>query len=217
MPERVKFVNRTAAGRLLAPHLTPYRSARPLVLAIPRGGVPVGFEIARALTARLDGIVARRQWARGQPEVAIGAVAPGVTILHDALITEMELSARYVETIAAEQRLEVEHSTQRYRAERPLDIAGRTVVLVDDGLASGSTAAAALASARRQGPRHLIYATPVASAAGLAAMRGHADEVRCLREVAELGMVSDWYEDFSPPGDAEVMALLHHSRPDVRE
>ncbi|MBA3260591.1 MAG: phosphoribosyltransferase, partial [Gemmatimonadales bacterium] len=201
----MRFPNRAAAGRRLAELLAGRAEldqvARPLVLGLPRGGISVGYELARALGVPLDVLVARRLWAPGQPELAIGAVAPGVRVLHEVLIAEMGISVRYVDCAVAEQILEVERATLRYRAERPpLELADRAVLLVDDGLASGATAAAALQAARRQGPRHLVFATPVASTAGLRVVkrRGDADEVWCLCEVSNLGMVSEWYEDFSP-------------------
>jgi putative phosphoribosyl transferase len=209
----MKYRNRMAAGQLLAERVMRYQASQALVLAMPRGGIPVGFEIAKALGVPLDVLVARRLWAPGQPELAIGAVAPGVKVLDECLIADLELSAGYVETVAAEQTLEVERCTRHYRAGLPpLNLAGQTVVLVDDGLATGCTAAAALQSARQHGPRYLICATPVASAAGLRATRHQADEVCCLREVADFGTVSQWYEDFSPPSEAEVMALLQSRR-----
>ena len=125
----------------------------------------------------------------------------------------MQLSLGYVETVAAEQALEVERSTRLYRAGLPaLDLAGQTVVLVDDGLASGATAMAALASARQHGPKRLIFATPVASEFGLSAIRGRVDDVWCLLEVADLGAVSQWYEDFSAPTEADVLKLLRAQR-----
>jgi predicted phosphoribosyltransferase len=179
---------------------------------MPRGGVPVGYELARALGAPLDVLVAKRVSAPGRPQLAIGAVAPGVQILHEALIAKLGISRRYVECAVAEQFDEVEHATERYRLGRlPLELINRKVVVVDDGLASGSTAAAALSSARQQGARHLVFATPVASATGLAAIRGRADEVCCVHEVRDFGLVSEWYEDFSPPSEAEVLALLRQS------
>ncbi len=205
----MKFANRTAAGQLLATLAEPHRSASPVLLAMPRGGVPVAAEVARALGVPLDVLVARRLWAPGQPELAIGAVAPGVRVLHETLIAEMQLSLGYVDTIATEQDLEVERSTGLYRAGLPpLDLAGETVVLVDDGLASGATAMAALASARQHSPRRLVFATPVASELGLSAIRGCVDDVWCLLEVADFGAVSDWYEDFSAPTESDVVAML---------
>jgi putative phosphoribosyl transferase len=208
----VSFANRTAAGRLLAEQLKSAGLQCDLVLAMPRGGVPVGYELARALGAPLDVLVAKRVSAPGQPQLAIGAVAPGVQTLHEALIAELGISRRYVECAVAEQVEEVEHATARYRLGRsPLKLVDRRAVLVDDGLASGSTAAVALDSARQQGARHLVFAAPVASAAGLAAIRDRADEVCCLHEVRHLGMVSDWYEDFTPPSEAEVLALLRQA------
>jgi putative phosphoribosyl transferase len=208
----VSFPNRTAAGRLLAEQLKPHRRECHLVLAMPRGGVPVGYELARALGVPLDVLVAKRVSAPGQPQLTIGAVAPGVELLHDALIAELGISRRYVECAVAEQVDEVEHATGRYRLGRPpLELIDRMVVLVDDGLASGSTAAAALSSARQQGARHLVFAAPIASVTGLAAIRGRADEICCVHEVRDFGMVSEWYKDFSPPSEGEVLALLRQS------
>jgi putative phosphoribosyl transferase len=210
MPGR--FPNRTAAGRQLAEQLKSSGLKCELVLAMPRGGVPVGYELARALRVPLDVLVAKRVSAPGQPQLAIGAVAPGVQVLHDALIEELGISRRYVECAIAEQVDEVEDATARYRLGRPaLELIGRIVVLVDDGLASGSTAAAALSSARKHGARHLVFAIPVGSAAGVHEIRDRADHICCLHEVSDLGMVSDWYEDFSPPSEAEVLALLRQA------
>jgi predicted phosphoribosyltransferase len=188
----------------------PELAARPLVLALPRGGVPVGYELAQVLGAPLDVVAARRIWAPGQPELTLGAVAPGgVRVLREALIAELGVSRRYVDCALAEQALEAEQATTRYHRGRPApQLAGRTVVVVDDGLASGATASAALNLVRREGAARLLFAVPVAAAAGLQAIRGHADEVLCLREVVDFGLVSQWYEDFSPLSETDVLALL---------
>ena len=130
-------------------------------------------------------------------------------MLFEERIAELGISPRYVELVAAEVTLEAELATERYRAGYlPLELGGRTVIVVEDGLASGATAAAALEAARRGGAGRLVLATPVASLSGLERIRSRTDEVCCLRTVANFGMVSDWYEDFAPPSEEEVLLLL---------
>jgi predicted phosphoribosyltransferase len=175
----------------------------------------VGCEIAHTLGAPLDVLAARRIWAPGQPDLAIGAVAPGgVCILHDALIAKLGVSPLYIQIAMAEQVLEADQMMRRYRRGRKApEIAGRAVIVVDDGIASGTTAAAALEAARRAGAAQLILAAPVAAGRALESIRLRANEVVSLLEVAEpdFGMVSQYYEDFSPPGEAAMLTLLERA------
>jgi putative phosphoribosyl transferase len=204
----VRFADRWEAGRLLGAHLGPLAARHPVVLALPRGGVPVGTEVARALAAPLDVIVALKVGVPGQPELALGAVAPGVALVRQELVVLLEISDGYVETAIAELGPEVEARTRLLRGERPLpDLTGRAVVLVDDGLASGMTAAAAVAAIRAAGAAEVLVAVPVASGEAFCMLQG-ADQVVALSVPAEFGTVGQWYADFRPVSDAEVLGLL---------
>ncbi len=204
-----RFADREEAGRLLADALQHYRAQRPLVLALPRGGVPVALEVARALDAPLEVLVVRKIGAPGHAEFAIGAIAAGVTMLHDEVIDQLGISRAQVARTIQEEMLELERRNSLYRGKRPpASVAGRTVIIVDDGLATGATATAAVRAIKRQNPGRVIFATPVGAAESVAALRGEADEVVCLEIPADFRAVSLWYEDFSPTTDAEVLECL---------
>ena len=200
-----RFRDRAAAGRLLAERVRALGLDDPLVLALPRGGVPVAYEVALALDAPLDVIVARKVGAPGHAEYGIGAVAEGggVVVSDDAW-----LAGGGWERLVAAERAELERRVRRYRGDRPLpDVAGRDVVLVDDGLATGVTAEAALAALRDKGPRRLVLAVPVTSrqaAARLAALA----EVTYVSAPEPFRAVGEWYETFGQTTDEEVLALL---------
>ncbi len=192
-------------------------SRRPVVLALPRGGIPVGVEVARALRAPLDVVVALKLGVPGQPELALGAVAPGVTILRREIMASLEISQRYVEAALAELQPAVEARTRLLRGDRPLpELTGRTVIVVDDGLASGMTAAAAAVAIRAYDPAWVLVAAPVACAEAAAAIEG-ADEVVALWVPPEFGTVGRWYADFGPIRDAEVLTLLQPYAPGASE
>ncbi len=209
----MRFADRKTAGRLLAQKLASYRDQRPFVVALPRGGVPVAYEIARALGAPLDIVVAQRIWPPGRPELGVGAVAPGVTVLDRKAVARLGVSPRYVRLVVAELRLEMKARMRLYRRRRrPPGLAGRTVILVDDGLASGWTASAAIDSVRRARPRRVVFAVPVASRAGLQLLAAKVDDCVCLRRPVRFRYVGDAYDDFSPTSDAEVVKLLERGR-----
>jgi putative phosphoribosyl transferase len=203
------FQNRRDAGRRLALLLEKFRDARPIILGLPRGGVVVGHEIAKALDAPLDVLVVRKLGAPGAEEFAIGAVAPGATLLNRELIGALGVTRDYVSRLIVRQTDEMARRERVYRGNRPaLPVEGRTVILVDDGLATGATAQAAVQSLRAQRPRQIIFAAPVCSPDGAEALRSVTDEVVCLECPQNFGAVGYYYRDFSPTNDAEVVRCL---------
>ena len=203
------FQNRRDAGRRLALLLEKFRDARPIILGLPRGGVVVGHEIAKALDAPLDVLVVRKLGAPGAEEFAIGAVAPGATLLNRELMGALGVTRDYVSRLIVRQTDEMARRELVYRGNRPaLPVEGRTVILVDDGLATGATAQAAVQSLRAQRPRQIIFAAPVCSPDGAEALRSVTDEVVCLECPQNFGAVGYYYRDFSPTNDAEVVRCL---------
>lgn len=202
------FSDRRDAGRRLAAALDHLRERRPVVLAVPRGGVVVGRAVADHLGAPLDVIVPRKLRAPFNPELAIGAVAEGgAAVLEDALARDT--GASYLEQEVAAQRAEIARRVQAYRGDRPLlPLAGRTVIVLDDGIATGATMVAALRAVRAMGPAHLVAAVPVAPPEGVARLASEADEVVCLIAPELFQAVGQFYEDFTQVDDAEVVALL---------
>jgi putative phosphoribosyl transferase len=201
------FADRWEAGRLLGTRLALLADCRPVVLALPRGGVPVGAEVARELGVVLDVIVALKLGVPGQPDLALGAVAPGVTLIRQELMASLEISERYVKAALAELQPAVEDRMRLLRGDRPFpQLVGRTVILVDDGLASGMTAAAAVAAVRAYDPARVVVAAPLACSE--ATVIDQADEVLALWVPPKFGTVSQWYADFRPIRDPEVLALL---------
>src|SRR5579885_449232 len=176
----MRFHNRMEAGQLLARQLLPYAN-RPdvLVLGLPRGGVPVAFEVARALRAPLDTLVVRKLGVPGQEELAMGAIASGGSrVLNPEVVQELGIPQEIIEAITAREQQELDRRERRFRGNRPeLDVRGRTVILVDDGLATGATMRAAIAALRRQQPARLVIAVPVASRETCDALRLEVDEV----------------------------------------
>lgn len=209
---RTVFQDRAEAGRLLAERLAAMQLADPLVLALPRGGVPVGAEIARALHAPLDVALVRKIGAPDQPELAIGAVADGdepEIVLNERVLRELGLDADHVARQAARELATVEQRRREYAALRPAaGPEGRTVIVVDDGVATGMTMQAALRHVRRRRPVRLIAAVPVASREAFAMLEGEADQVVCLSVPRRFASVGGFYRDFSQVSDAEVMRLL---------
>jgi putative phosphoribosyl transferase len=214
MNSRIRFRNRFEAGRRLAQTLERF-TARPnlLVLALPRGGVPVGFEVARALQAPLDLMLVRKLGIPGQEELAMGAIASGgVQILSEEVIAAFGIDQRTIAAVVAQEQEELDRREKLYRDERPFPrIRGRRVILVDDGLATGSTMRAAARAIRAQEPERLIVAVPVAPAESCAELRHEADEVICLVAPEPFFAVGNWYEDFSPTSDEEVYQLLERA------
>ena len=207
------FLDRADAGRRLAGALERFRSRSPVVLALPRGGVPVGLEVARALGAPLDVIDARKLGAPGHEELAVGAIAPGAVYVDRVLVRRLGVSAAYLEQITTAEGRELERRERLYRSGRaPLDVEGRVVILVDDGLATGATARAAVASLRQRRPAQVILAVPVGAPETVARLREVADDVVCLETPPDFRAVSLAYRDFSPTSDAEVVSCLAAAR-----
>ena len=208
----MRFTDRHDAGRRLAELLTRYRSEQPVILGLPRGGVVVGYEVALALDAPLDVLIVRKLGVPGAEEVALGATAPGATLVDSDLIARLGISQATVAEIVRRESEEMTRRVRAYRGSRaPLDLAGRTVILVDDGLATGATAQAAVRSLRQLAPRRVVFAAPVCSRDGAAALRTVADEVVCLECPRDMQAVGWWYEDFTPTTDAEVVECLHRA------
>jgi putative phosphoribosyl transferase len=208
------FRDRRDAGRRLGETLTPLRGLQPIVLGLPRGGVPVAAEVARMLGAPLDVLVVRKIGAPSQPEFAVGALARGVLHLDERTMAELGLDERDLEATIREESEELERRERLYRGDRPpLDVRDRTVIVVDDGLATGQTAMAALTVLRRLGARYLVLAVPVGGPDTRARMAGFADDVLCLSCPTDFHAVSQGYRDFSPTSDAEVLASLRTTMP----
>jgi putative phosphoribosyl transferase len=205
-----EFVDRRAAGRRLAHRLESYRAQDALVLGIPRGGVAVAAEIARSLGADLDVVVARKVGAPIQPELALGAVtADGARFLNQALAREVGVSPRTFRVLADDQIAEARRCEDRLRGRRPAPrLAGRTVILVDDGLATGATMLAAIRAVRRGDPARLVVAVPVAPRPTCEALRTKVDELICLLAPDPFFAVGVYYVDFQPIDDEEVQRLL---------
>ena len=206
------FHNRQEAGAALAEALLHYQDLHPVVVGLPRGGIPVAAEIARRLSAPLELIVARKIGCPWQPEYAIGAIAPGVTVLNDAEISALGIRPDQLESTIARERHELARREAVYRKGRgPLDVRDRVVILVDDGLATGTTAIAAIKALRQLGPRRIIYAAPVCAPDSATTLGRHADEVVCLRLPPRFRAVGLHYDDFTPTTDTEVLSCLEHA------
>lgn len=219
------FRDRTEAGRVLAEQVKPFVSdANPLVLALPRGGVPVGFEVARALHADLDVFLVRKLGMPGEEELAIGAIASGgVRVLNHELIQYLHVPDSVIEEITAREQRELERRELLYREGRPpIPVNDRTIVLVDDGLATGASMLAASRALRPQGARRIIVAVPVAARQTCDEFRREVDEIVCAATPHPFRAVGIWYEDFSQTTDEDVRKLLQDAahqqpaRPDLK-
>jgi predicted phosphoribosyltransferase len=213
-PEFLKpglFRDRREAGRLLAAKLTAYAN-RPdvIVLALPRGGVPVADEVARALGAPLDVFVVRKLGVPGSEELAMGAVATGdVRVLNDQLVNRLGIPDHLIDAVAVREGQELARRERLYRGGRPpLDVRDRTVILVDDGLATGATMHAAIAALRQLGPARIVVAVPTASPETCEEMRAEVDDVICAITPEAFQAVGRWYQDFAQTTDEEVQDLL---------
>jgi putative phosphoribosyl transferase len=206
-----RFRDRRDAGRTLAEQLSAY-AGRPdvVVLALPRGGVPVAYEVARALHAPLDVFLVRKLGVPGHEELAMGAVATGgVHVLNDQIVRALGIPPRVIDAVAAWQQQELARRERLYRDDRPpVDVKGRTVILVDDGLATGATMRAAVAALRQQHPARLAVAVPTAAPETCDELRAETDEVVCAITPEPFYSVGLWYEDFSQTTDDEVRELL---------
>jgi putative phosphoribosyl transferase len=208
------YADRREAGAVLAAELKRYRGASgAVVLALPRGGVPVAYEVARALEAPLDVFVVRKLGAPGHRELAMGAIASGgVRVLNRDVIGWYGISPAAIEAAAREELTELERREQAYREGRgALDLKGKTVILVDDGLATGSTMKAAVEAVRQRGPARIVVAVPVGAPQTCSEMRELADEVVCARKPEDFAAVGQFYADFEQTGDAEVRELLREA------
>ena len=207
------FADRRTAGRALAQALLHHAGTNALVLGLPRGGVPVADEIARTLGGSLDVWVVRKLGVPFQPELGMGAISEGPAVVLDRnLVHLLGLGAPQLLAVARREMEEIRRRVERFRAGRPLPaLRGRTVILVDDGIATGGTMRAAIRAIRRRGPARLVVATPVASPEIVASLRGEADEIVCLYEPDELQAIGLWYEDFRQVPDEEVVRILERA------
>jgi predicted phosphoribosyltransferase len=208
------FRDRQEAGRRLAAALASLRKERPVILALPRGGVPVASEVADSLASPLDLVLVRKIGVPKQPELAMGAVAEGsppVTLRNEPVVWALRIANRDFEAVRDRELLEIERRRRAYLGDRPqIDVSGRVAILVDDGIATGMTMrAAARATAMRQ-PRQLVIATPVASSEIVANLRREFGEVVCLEEYEDLFAIGSHYADFSQVGDEDVRRILSH-------
>jgi len=209
------FANRKEAGRRLAFMLTTYAGREDLiVLGIPRGGVPVAYEVAMELGARLDIFVVRKLGVPWQPELAFGAIATGgVRFLDREIIESVGLSEAEIERVTAKEQQELERRERIYRGGLPaLALQGKTVILVDDGIATGASTRAAIAALRQHGPAHIVLAAPVAPASTCRRLRSEVERLVCLEAAESFYAIGQFYEDFSQLSDEEVVALLHSAQ-----
>jgi putative phosphoribosyl transferase len=213
--QELHFRDRADAGRRLAERLAAYRAETPLVVALARGGVVVGEEVARALGAPLEVMVARKLGAPGQPELGVGALAPGVRVVDERAVRELGISAKQLEWIVAAETEEMQRRLRRYRGDRAeLEVRDRTVILVDDGLATGVTARAAIHALRGQRPRRIVFAAPVCAPDTARLLDTEVDEVVCVAAPVHFGAVGAWYADFAQTSDDEVLKILSRASRD---
>ena len=211
----MRFRDRAEAGRQLAARLTTYANRDDVVvLALPRGGVPVAFEVARALHAPLDVFLVRKLGVPGHPELAMGAIAAGgVRVLSEDLISELDVPRPLVEQVSVREHVELDRRDRLYRGDRPFaSLRDRAVIVIDDGLATGATVEAAIAALRGHHPARIIIAAPVGATATCARLKALADEVVCVQMLDQFYSVGMWYERFQQTTDEEVIALLNQAR-----
>jgi predicted phosphoribosyltransferase len=208
------YRDRTEAGQDLAERLADY-SGRPdvLVLALPRGGVPVAYEVAQALGAPLDVFLVRKLGVPGHEELALGAIATGgVRLLNPQVVRGLRISRGTIDRIAATEQVELERREREYRGARPAsDVRAKTVILVDDGLATGASMRAAVLALREREPAAIVVAVPIAAPATCGALRDEVDEILCARTPEPFHAVGRWYEDFGQTSDKEVRDLLRRA------
>jgi putative phosphoribosyl transferase len=209
------FPDRTDAGRRLGAVLADLKLVDPVILGIPRGGVIVAASVARALRSPLDVLVTRKIGSPYNAELAIGALAPGVQVWDRDLLDRLHVDRDYLREAVASEEAEIARRTAAYRRARPpLDVSGRTVVLVDDGLATGSTALAAVRWCRAAGAGHVLVAVPVAAPSTLAMLAEEADRALAIDTPPSFHAVGEWYADFTQTTDAEVVAAMDRSQED---
>nr|WP_228430445.1 phosphoribosyltransferase family protein [Baekduia soli] len=214
----LRFADRHDAGRRLAPLLAAFRDEHPVVVGMARGGVPVAAEVADALRAPMDVVLVRKIGAPHQPEYAVGALAEGgIRVLDDAAVRATGIGAAELQAVIDREQRELDARLARYRGDTPpLDVRGRTVLLVDDGLATGRSARAAALSLRARGAARIVLAVPVAAPSSLRGLLDCVDDTVCVQAPADLWAVGLWYHDFRPTSDQEVTALLDAHRPSTR-
>jgi putative phosphoribosyl transferase len=206
-----QFINRKDAGQQLARHLGRYiHQTDVLVLGLPRGGIPVGAEIAKLLNAPLDVFLVRKLGVPGQEELAMGAIASGgVRVLNEEVIRQVRIPAETIERVTQLERAELQRREEAYRGDRPpLDVRGKTIILVDDGLATGASMYAALLAIREQHPAWIVIAVPVAAPETIHSFQSLVDEMVCVLTPTPFNGVGAWYEDFSQVSDEQVHVLL---------
>jgi putative phosphoribosyl transferase len=209
----VRFRDRVEAGREVARALDRFEGQDVVILAIPRGGVEVAAEVARAHGWPLDTVIPRKIGAPGNPELGLGAIAPGVRVLDERMLRTLGVTRDYLDREIAEQEEEIRRRAEAYRGGRPgVDVSGRVAVVVDDGVATGGTAAAALRWARSQGAERVVLAVPVAPAEAVRRLSKEADEVVCLDTPEPFMAVGQWYASFPQTSDEEVVSLLDQAR-----
>ncbi|MBW4646757.1 MAG: phosphoribosyltransferase [Goleter apudmare HA4340-LM2] len=207
----MRFRNRTEAGQLLAKQLTAYAgAANVLVLGLPRGGVPVAYEVAKALNAPLDVCLVRKLGVPGHEELAMGAIASGsIRVLNDDVVNSLGIKPETIERVTTQELRELQRRDRNYRGEQPQpDITNHTIILVDDGIATGSTMLAAITTLQKQQPEKIIVAIPVAEFQVYEQFKSQVDEVVCLITPERMCAIGLWYEDFSQTTDAQVRELL---------
>jgi putative phosphoribosyl transferase len=206
----MRFRDRADAGRRLARVLEPFREARPVILGLPRGGVPVAAEVAHHLDAPLDVILVRKLGVPIQPELAMGAIGEdGVRVLNADVVEAVGIDDATIDAVEAQERAELAARAKRFRGVRPrVPVTNRTAIIVDDGIATGSTAHAAILVARAHGAARVILAVPVGPARTCAELAEFADEVICPEQPSPFGAVGQFYRDFSQTTDDEVVAYL---------
>lgn len=210
-----RYANRTDAGRRLATYLSKYAGRRDvIVLALPRGGVPVGHEVAQALNAPLDVFVVRKLGLPWQEELAVGAIASGgAVVLNDDVVRISGITRDQLDRVTRAEEAELHRRERQYRGDRAFpDLRGKTVILVDDGLATGATMRAAVEALRREGPSSVVVAVPVAASETCQRLQSIADDVICAMTPDPFEAVGLWYDDFSQTTDAEVQDLLSRAR-----
>lgn len=209
-----RFCDRIEAGQLLAEQLSHYENQpNVLVLGLPRGGVPVAYQIAKAIHAPMDVWLVRKLGVPGQEELAMGAIAlGGMMILNNEIINSLQISRRVIQQVAAAEKQELERRDRLYRGGRPLPVLhDKTVILVDDGIATSSTLRAAIAAIQQHDPQRIVVAAPVAPPSVVESLQSVVDEVVCLLTPESLHSIGMWYEDFSQTTDQEVQDLLQQS------
>jgi putative phosphoribosyl transferase len=215
----MQFLDRHDAGRRLAAELAPLADEQPVVVALPRGGVPIGVEVARALGAPLDILAVRKLGAPRNPELGVGAVAEdGTGVLDPRSAGMLGMTKAMLDATLAQESRELRRRVERYRGGRPsINVSGRTVIVVDDGLATGMTDLAAVRALRKRGAHRIIVAVPVGSSESVATLAEEADRVLCLVIPQRLFGVGMWYRDFTPVSDEQVLALLAEAAGDTAD